>query len=69
MLVDRLGLGLMIDIVIHAANIHDSKGAMQVFNKLEERKYDQPRLGVIFADAGYRGNLKKWLQKKLKMNG
>ncbi len=65
MLVDSLGL--VIDVVIHAANIHDSKGAVEVFEKLEERKYDHPRLKVIFADAGYRGNLKKWLQKKLEM--
>lgn len=38
MLVDSLGL--VIDVVIQAANIHDSKGAVQVFDKLQERKYD-----------------------------
>ena len=66
MLVDSLGL--VIDVVIHAANIHDSKGATQVFEKLEERKSEHSTLKQVFADAGYRGKLKKWLQKKLKMN-
>lgn len=44
-------LGLVIDAVVHAANIHDSKGATQVFDKLEERKFDHPRLKQVFADA------------------
>jgi len=42
MLVDSLGL--IIDVVIHAPNIHDSKGVVIVFEKLEERKYAHPRL-------------------------
>lgn len=48
--------------------IIDSKGATQVFEQLEERKANHPKLTQAFADAGYRGKLKKWVQKKLKMN-
>ena len=61
-------LGLVINVVTHAANIHDSVGAKQVFEKVIESKYDEPNLQHIFADSGYRGNLKKWVQKKLNMS-
>ena len=61
-------LGLLIDIVVHAANIHDSKGAKQVLEKLNGSKHDEPNLRQIFADAGYRGKLIKWVKEKLKMN-
>lgn len=66
MIVDSLGL--VIDVVIHAANIHDSKGAMEVLEKLHGSKCDEPNLEKIFADAGYRGKLIKWVKKKLKMD-
>ena len=66
MIVDSLGL--VIDVVVHAANIHDSKGATQVLEKLSGSKYDEPNLKQIFADAGYRGKLIKWVKEKLKMN-
>ena len=61
-------LGLMIDVVLHPANIHDSKGAKQVFDKLNASKFDEPNLIQIFADSGYRGKLIKWVKKTLKMN-
>ena len=57
MIVDSLGL--VIDVVVHAANIYDSKGATQVLEKLSGSKYDEPNLKQIFADAGYRGKLIK----------
>jgi putative transposase len=41
-------------VVIHAANIHDSKGAMTVMEGLKGRF---PRLQKIVADGGYRGEL------------
>ena len=50
------------------ANIHDSKEATQVLEKLNGLKYDEPTLQQIFADAGYRGKLIKWVKEKLKMN-
>ena len=59
-------LGLVINVVTHAANIHDSVGAKQVFEKMLESKCDEPNLQHIFADSGYRGNLKKVGSKEIK---
>jgi hypothetical protein len=61
-------LGLVINVVTHAANIHDSVGAKQVFDKVHESKYNEPNLQHIFAGSGYSGNLRKWVQKKLNMS-
>lgn len=61
-------LGLMIDVVLHPANIHDSKGAKQVLGKLNVSRLNEPNLVQIFADSGYRGKLIKWVKDKLKMN-
>ena len=47
-------LGLILVVVIHAANIHDSKGAVDVISNLKGRF---PRLRKIVADGGYRGEL------------
>lgn len=47
-------LGLLLVVVVHAANIHDSKAAQDVINRLRGR-FD--RLSKIFADGGYRGEL------------
>ena len=65
MIVDSLGL--LIDVVVHAANIHDSKGAKQVLGKLNASKYDEPNLKQIFADACFRGKLIKWVKEQLQM--
>lgn len=51
-----------------AANIHYSVEAKKVLEKLFESRYDEPNLQHIFADYVYRGNLKKWVQKKLNMS-
>ena len=61
-------LGLIIDVVVHAANIHDSKGATQVLEKLHSSKHDEPNVKQIFADAGYRGKLIEWVKETLNMN-
>ena len=61
-------LGLIINVATHAANIHDSVGARSVFEKLVESKYDEPNLQYLFADSGYRGKLKNWVKKELKMS-
>lgn len=50
-------LGLLLTVLVHPANIHDSKGAKQVLETLKGRF---PRLKTIFADGGYRGKFKKW---------
>lgn len=46
--------GLLLAVKVHAANIHDSKAAESVLEKLEWR-FD--RLTKIYADGGYRGDL------------
>jgi putative transposase len=58
-------LGLIICIAVHAANIHDSKGAKQVFEKLYDIRHDEERMEKIFADGGYQGELKDWVKEKL----
>lgn len=47
-------MGLLLTVVVHAANQHDSKAAFKVIQTL---KYRFPRLVKIIADAGYRGQL------------
>ena len=40
-------------VAVHEANVHDSKGAPKVVEKLE---YKFPRLRKILADGGYQGS-------------
>ena len=47
-------MGLLLTVVVHAANVHDSKGAFNVIATLKGR-FD--RLVKIVADGGYRGEL------------
>ena len=47
-------MGLLLVVIVHAANQHDSKAAFKVIERL---KYRFPRLIKIIADAGYRGQL------------
>jgi len=47
-------MGLILTVVIHAANVHDSKAAFDVIKELRGRF---PRLSKIIADGGYRGEL------------
>ena len=46
-------MGLLLAVVVHAANIQDRDGAKLVLDKLLGRF---PRLRVIWADAGYAGH-------------
>lgn len=48
-------MGLLLVVVVHAANIHDPKVTLSV---IEALKYRFPSLVKILADAGYRGELK-----------
>ncbi len=52
-------IGLLLAIVVHAADIQDRDGAKLVINKLIGRF---PRLKLIWADAGYAGQLVDWVQ-------
>jgi putative transposase len=45
---------LLLAVIVHAANIHDSKSA---FGVVEQLKYRFSRLVKIIADGGYRGEL------------
>ena len=54
-------LGLPMAIAVHEANLHDSKGAPKVIEKLE---YKFPRPKKILADGGYRGNLGDWVAER-----
>ena len=49
--------GLLLAVVVHAANIQDRDGAKLVLAKLLGRF---PRLQVIWADAAYAGRLVAW---------
>ncbi len=48
-------LGLILSVVIHSANIHDSKAAEGVLKELKDKYLNG--IVKIFADGGYRGEL------------
>ncbi len=50
-------MGLLLAVVVHAANIQDRDGAKLVLAKLVGRF---PRLKLIWADGGYAGQLVEW---------
>lgn len=51
-------MGLLIGLVVHAANIQDRDGAQLVLAKLTA---GFPRLKLIWADGGYAGKLIEWV--------
>lgn len=53
-------MGLLLTVVVHAANIQDRDGAKQVF---EKAKGCFPRLKLVWADGGYAGKLVHWLSE------
>jgi putative transposase len=53
-------LGLVLAVVVHAANIQDRDGAKLVLAKL---KGVFPRLKLIWADGGYAGQLIEWTRR------
>jgi len=53
-------LGLVLAVVVHAANVQDRDGAKLVLQKLVGRF---PRLTLIWADGGYTGQLIDWTTK------
>ena len=52
-------LGLVLAVVVHAANIQDRDGAKLV---LERLKHKFSRLRLIWADGGYAGQLVEWVR-------
>lgn len=61
-LVDTIGLLLMV--VVHAANIQDRDGAKLVLTRIEGRF---PRLQLIWADGGYAGKLVDWVKSACRL--
>jgi len=55
--------GYLMSVAVHEANVHDSKGAPKVIERLS---YKFPRLAKILADGGYRGSLADWVFDKFK---
>ena len=53
-------LGLVLAVVVHAANVQDRDGAKRVLQKLVGRF---PRLTLIWADGGYAGQLIDWTKQ------
>jgi putative transposase len=53
-------MGLLLTVVVHAANIHDSQSAFWV---IEQLKYRFSRMVKIIADGGYRGELADKIKK------
>lgn len=60
LLVDTLGLVLLV--VVHAANIQDRDGAKLV---LQDAKRRCPRVQLLWADGGYAGKLVAWIATTL----
>jgi putative transposase len=55
-------LGLILAVVVHAANIPDREGAKLVLSQVVGRF---PRLQLIWADGGYQGLLVDWVAERL----
>ena len=53
-------LGLILAVVVHAANVQDRDGAKRVITQL---KGLFPRLRLIWADGGYAGKLIDWVKE------
>ncbi len=64
-------LGLILALVVHAACVQDRDGAKLVLRKLRPHRRSQrrfPRLVLVWADAGYAGQLVAWMQRVLKLS-
>jgi len=55
-------LGLLIGIVVHAANIQDRDGARMLVLRVKDRL---PRVKLVWADGGYRGELVEWFKHEV----
>ena len=56
-------LGLLVDVEVTKANLHDTKGAVKVLQKYKKRA-KQPRVKRIIGDKGYRGEMLKGFVRK-----
>lgn len=53
-------LGLVLNVVVHAADIQDRDGAKLVLKRMKKYFY---KLAVIWADGAYAGKLISWAQR------
>ena len=53
-------MGLILALVVHPANVQDRDGAKSALALLGDRF---PRLRLIWADGGYRGQLVSWVEQ------
>ncbi|MBB2168272.1 IS5 family transposase [Gluconacetobacter aggeris] len=56
-------MGLLVDVAVTPANVHDTKGAVKVLKKYQKR-VKQPRVRKIIGDKGYRGEMLKGFVRK-----
>lgn len=56
--------GNLLHVQVHSAGIHDSKAAYEVIRGAKE---DNLKLSKVYADGGYRGELKEFLKVGLKL--
>lgn len=54
--------GLILDVLVHPANITDRQGAKLLLDPLKEAF---PRLSLIWVDSGYAGKLEDWVKETL----
>jgi putative transposase len=54
--------GMLLEVVVQAANTTDSGGAKALLSKLE--RYTVLRLLTLWADKGYQGELAQWLMQR-----
>lgn len=52
-------MGLLLDVVVHSADIQDRDGAKLILEKVLN---EFPSLELIWADGGYRGSLIEWMK-------
>lgn len=58
--------GLLVDVSVTPANMHDNKGARKVLSRLVRRKAVGEAVNVIYADKGYSGvNFSTWVDENL----
>jgi putative transposase len=55
-------LGLVLAVVVHAADIQDRDGAKLVFERVRSWLL---RLKVVWADGGYAGKLIEWVKSSM----
>lgn len=56
-------MGLLVDVSVTTANVHDTKGALKVLQKYHKRA-KHPRVKKIIGDKGYRGEMLKGFVRK-----